>query len=126
METCTIADIGIDIGGTDAPPLIAATNEYLATFARPMKTDGDGFLLGRLECLHCGATLDGAMGSFQWGLASGEGQCSRCGWPARAHHCPRDANGETIFTGPVEFILQYHPDHVTTNDPEVAAETTQK
>lgn len=38
-------------------------------------------------CPCCLAKLGGFLtGSFQWGLAYGEGSCSACGWPVTAYH----------------------------------------
>jgi len=49
-------------------------------------------------------------GKFRWGMVHGEGNCTECGWPARAYH--RDV-------GPIEFvqmILQYHPDELSVRE----------
>lgn len=37
-------------------------------------------------CVECGARLGGLLGSFSWGIAYGEGFCSRCGFPYRLYH----------------------------------------
>ena len=113
-EVCTSADVGIEITGSDAQPMAAAINKYLSIFAKPVKRDGGGnMMLGDYECLKCGKPLGGALGSFQWGLAHGEGNCSGCGWPCRVYHRPKDSDGE-IFNRALEVILQYHPSNVTT------------
>lgn len=114
VEVCTMVDIGMEIKGKDAPPIIAAINRYLEAFAKPIRKEGGGFLVGGLECLSCGRALNGALGTFEWGIASGEGTCSNCNWPARAHHRPKDEDGDMIFDRALEIILQYHPNHVTT------------
>ncbi len=116
IDVCTISDLGIEITGEDAQPLIDAINSYLEIFAKPVKSErGSSFLLGGRKCLKCDALLDGVMGSFQWGMANGEGTCSNCGWPARAYHNPKDDEGN-IFNRPLERILQYHPSSVTTKE----------
>jgi hypothetical protein len=67
------------------------------------------------KCIKCGGvqgTEPGIMGAlkpglFRYGIQHGEGQCVKCGWPARALH---------YNVGPLktlELILQYHPDVVT-------------
>lgn len=112
-EPCTTADIGLEITGDGAEPILAAIDEYLSAFAKPIvRDDGGGFLLGKYQCLQCGEPLDGALGTFQWGMVNGEGTCDRCGWPARAHHYPKDADG-AIFDRPLVFILQYRPASIT-------------
>ena len=117
VDVCTTADIGIEIIGSGAPPMIDAIDEYLSIFSKPVKRDDGNFLMGRIECLKCGKALDGPMGSFQWGIANGEGNCSGCGWPCRAHHSPKDSDGE-IFDKALVLILQYHPSRVMTPDGE--------
>lgn len=111
VDVCTMESIGMEITGEDAPPVVASINEYLSVFAAPQKGENGNFLRGSLTCLRCEESLDGALGTFQWGLAHGEGACSKCGWPARAYHSPQH-EGESLFSSPIQFILQYHPDHV--------------
>lgn len=106
MTCCTIEDIGIEITGTDAPPIIAAINEYLSIFEKPALREKEGKFSGRTNCCGCGQPLDGFMGTFTWGIAHGEGACSKCGWPARAYHEPKDSDGN-IFDRPFQMILQY-------------------
>lgn len=116
LPICSMEDIGLEITGPDAAPYIAAMEEYLSVFAQPVGCDGRNgdteWLVGTCLCLKCLRGLDGAMGTFEWGLASGEGKCGECGWPCRAHHNPR-LNGEAVFNRPLEKVLQYHPNHVT-------------
>ena len=115
-EVCTIDDLGIELTGEDAPPLIETLNEYFSLFAKPVRQDKPGdMLFGNLNCFKCGEALNGMLGTFQWGMRSGEGTCSKCGWPCRAHHLPKDDDG-AIFDRCLEIILQYHPDHVETKD----------
>lgn len=115
VAVCTIKDIGLEVTGKDAQPLIDSLNDYFATFAKPVKRESGTQMLGHNECLKCGTPLDGMVGSFTWDICHGEGKCSNCGWPARAYHDPKNDEG-SIFTRPFECILQYHPDHVTTKD----------
>ena len=114
IEVCTVSDIGLTITGADAPPLVAALNKYLEQFAKPIRHDEkkSNFLVGDLECLNCGRVLNGALGTFQWGLCHGEGTCSNCGWPCRLYHSPKDDEG-AIFEGTLERMLQYHPNCVS-------------
>jgi len=103
---CTLESIGMDITGEGASPIIKAMEDYLTPFAAA--PDG--------KCLKCDATIAGLFGSFTWGLQSGEGTCSRCGWPARGHHYPKLPDGTNVFSTCVEMVFQYHPDHVTSKD----------
>lgn len=83
-------------------------DSYTEKFAQPMKGQ---------KCLKCGESLRGLFGTFQWGLCSGEGTCSSCGWPARAHHNIKTKDGEEL-TGFFECLFQYHPDFVEEKDSE--------
>lgn len=114
IQHCTIGDIGMEITGEDAQPVIDAINDYLQVFAQPQTRDEGNSLLGYNKCLNCGTVLDGAMGSFTWGIQHGEGICRDCGWPCRAYHVPKDESGEQIFNRRLEIVLQYHPDNVST------------
>ncbi len=109
-RVCTAADIGLELTGPDAAPYIAAMNKYLAKFANPITRDHgeENWVTGTCLCLNCMCALDGVLGTFQWGLASGEGKCVECGWPCRAHHYPK-IDGENIFDGVLQMILQYRP-----------------
>ena len=112
-KVCTIDDIGMSITGEDSQPIVEAINEYLSIFAKPVKREGGGnCVMGSYECLNCGEPLGGLLGTFQWGLCHGEGTCT-CGWPCRAYHRPKDNEGEELFNGPIQLILQYHPSGVT-------------
>jgi hypothetical protein len=119
VEFCTIDDLGIEITGDGAEPIIATLNEYFRDFAKPIKRDGGGNIIsGATNCLKCKSALEGMFGSFRWGLTHGEGECSQCGWPCRAYHRPKDEEGE-IFNSVLPKILQYHPSVVTTkHEPE--------
>lgn len=117
VKHCTIDDLGIAITGEDAKPLVDAINEYCNKFA---STGG--------TCPKCNAKLGGLLGSFAWGLCHGEGVCTgglkgSCGWPCRAYHRPKDADGKEIFNGPVCAILAYHPEFVTQESSESEKES---
>ena len=75
-------------------PNRAALDEHLKKFVVPDKDR---------KCIRCGAYDYG----FSWGITHGEGNCTRCGWPARAYHYASKEENCTINT-----ILQYHPDEV--------------
>ncbi len=110
---CTLSDVGMAITGEDATPIIDAVNDYLTCFAVPVRREGKtNMLTGWTLCLNCGEQLDGALGRFRWGIASGEGECAECGWPCRAHHRPT-LDGNQVFDRPLELMLQYHPSQVT-------------
>lgn len=112
-DRCTHSDVGIEITGADADKLLGPLDEYLAIFAKPVRDANrrGNLLFGGIKCLQCDSSLNGALGTFEWGFVSGEGTCGKCGWPGRAHHRPKDEEGE-IFEGTLEFVLQYHPDQV--------------
>lgn len=113
ISFCDIEAIGMSIRGEDAKPLVDALNAYLSAFAAPPRRKGGGnFLQGELCCPNCGKSLCGAFGTFTWGIAFGEGECSNCGWPCRGIHNPKDADGIPIFNRPLEIVLPYHPSYV--------------
>jgi hypothetical protein len=92
---------------------LGSINSYLSAFAAPIENENGNFLNGRLVCLSCGTRLSGALGSFIWGCAHGEGSCCQCGWPARAYHNPKDDDGLPVFNRGLEIILQYHPNSLS-------------
>jgi len=67
-------------------------NDYLEKFLPPSS-----------ECYMCGDPLRGLLGSFEMGIAHGEGQCSSCGYPGRIYH---KVDGLGTFGN---YVLQYHP-----------------
>jgi hypothetical protein len=97
-----------------------ALDRYFEAFAQPAMVERDGKnILGNQPCLKCDEPLaDGIMsllrgkGGFEWGLVHGEGHCRECGWPARAYHFIKDAEGGDLVTLR-NVILQYHPDFVS-------------
>jgi hypothetical protein len=118
---CEAADV-FNVSNADDPEavkLIAASNEYLRQFAAPIKDDG------RTVCFHCGSRMDammhalGAGAAYVWGMAHGEAKCSKCGWPARGMHYPKDADGKDLWTAR-NLFLAYHPDQVTSAAEEAA------
>ena len=90
-----------DDADAEADAELARWDDYLAGFA---KLEG-----GR--CLCCGDRLGGSIleramgtvGGVEWGLAYGEGHCSRCGYPMRVHHRVEGLGRIT------NLILPYHP-----------------
>lgn len=111
IEHCTITDTGLNLEGEDATRISDAINEYLSAFAKPSLKEKGNTFTGTANCLKCGTTLNGALGSFTWGIAHGEGNCGNCGWPCRAYHNPQ-IDGENIFSSLLPILLQYHPDYV--------------
>jgi hypothetical protein len=91
------------ISGRDQEEATPILDEYFNQF-----TDS-------LACPGCGAQLasesllDSAIGAatFTWGLAHGEGFCSKCGYPARGHHNIPKIGRLT------NLVLAYHPDTLT-------------
>ena len=77
--------------GVDVPVLIQQADKYLKHFcAEPI-------------CPACDRKLGGIFGTFRWGMATGEGSCSACGYPCRAIH---DIKAVGILTN---MALAYHP-----------------
>lgn len=83
-----------------ADETIAAINVYLANFTINEKK----------TCPGCDRALGGFLGSFTWGICWGEGNCTNCGWPCRAHHKTDDFSVGNL-------ILPYHPDFVAVREP---------
>lgn len=87
-----------NVTGELTPEDIQAMDAYFTRFVTP---DDAG------KCINCGLVQGGLvsalLGGFKWGLAHGEGYCSRCHYPARVIH---RAGPITRMT----MILQYHPD----------------
>jgi hypothetical protein len=112
MRATDVADIKEQ--GEEATKAMAILDDYLKIFVKP---DEHG------KCICCGARqgaknivdamLEGA--AFKWGLAHGEGFCSRCHYPARAYHFLKlDDSGEESR---LCIILQYHPDGLSFDHP---------
>ncbi len=94
--------------------VVAALDAYFAPFAEPVFREADKSK--EMQCIECDKPLTGLMsaffgGGFVWGIVHGEGHCSACRWPARAHHFIKDADGKEVATVH-NFVLQYHPDFV--------------
>lgn len=77
-----------------------------------------------IDCVGCGKLLAGGIvglflgQTFTWGIAHGEGYCRECGYPARAIH---------YDVGPIkrlEFIFQYHPEEIRSNEEETKGQET--
>ncbi len=90
----------------------AAMSAYFSRFV--MSPEGKG------GCINCelvqGGLISALLGGFRWGLAHGEGSCSRCGYPARAIHY------EVGIIRRLEAIFQYHPDELRTRAEREASE----
>lgn len=79
--------------------------EYLKDFVPP----GD--------CICCGSRLGAkdvmdsivSAPTFRWGLVHGEGECSKCGYPARAMHYIGKTETAPEIMVLRNYILQYHP-----------------
>lgn len=121
LPPATLEHIGLSLtpeaGDEDAAKQLATDiNEYLSAFVAPQRRDGEAcfatsFAFGDCECICCGASLNGMLGSFTYGFAWGEGYCSKCKWPCRALHVIK-SGGMEIFDKPLSQVLQYHPSQV--------------
>lgn len=102
------ADIAFGADGEPADKVaenMATLDGYLSHFVELGERDP---VWGSRLCICCGASLTGLLtGSFQWGLAHGEGSCCRCGYPARAIH---RIDGIGTLSN---LVLQYHPDELS-------------
>jgi len=104
LPRLTADDVFEGLEPEDHPSL----NEYLSSFAMPGQRGEGNIILGGITCISCDTVMDGACGSFEWGIAHGEGRCSHCGWPVRVYHFLKEE-------GPLEqfsLLLPYHPDVV--------------
>jgi len=94
----------VTIRGDDGEP-VKDLGRYLESFQPPRVTRNR-----QLACAGCGEALTGFLfGTFEWGLAHGEGRCCRCGWPVRMYHYLKGQNGIEVH---VEIPLCYHPDEL--------------
>jgi hypothetical protein len=91
----------------DCENAINKLDAYLSAFA----------LVPDHRCPGCNASLGGIFGTFRWGIANGEGECSQCGYPCRGLHRPKD--GMIKF---FEALLPYHPDGLTRVENVAASE----
>jgi hypothetical protein len=74
--------------------------DYVSHFLPPRATRR-----GEVMCAGCGDALTGLLfGTFEWGIANGEGRCSTCGYPTRMYH--------RLGGHCVALPLQYHPDEL--------------
>ncbi len=71
---------------------ITAAAEYFDTFTSPTG-----------KCPMCDSDYGGIFGTFTWGMAHGEGHCSNCKYPFRAHHDIKNVGRLT------NLLLPYHP-----------------
>lgn len=120
METkiATLENLGVVVDGEDAEWVAPIIDKYLSSFCIPKDTpEPDKAHIGGVSimgwpCVNCEKPLTGLFGHFQWGLAHGEGYCSKCGWPARGCHYITlkrdDQEGEFQLGGPGKpFVLQF-------------------
>lgn len=92
---CSVQSLGIKLSGEKKDWAEEKINEYLSDFVFSEK------------CLGCEHDMTGILGMFQWGIQHGEGNCSNCGYPARAYHrVPDVVNWQNM-------VLQYHPKTLT-------------
>ena len=105
--------VGIALSGGDKDMARGILDAYFASFVCPKFTECENGspASGSHLCVKCGERIDGIIGTFQWGLAHGEGQCCKCGYPMRGHHYIKDQDGED-FINLTLYILQYHPDEL--------------
>ena len=102
--------VGIELSGKDEVKGREIMDAYFSSFVSPAVTsDKNGSAAsGSNRCVKCNKRIDGIIGSFQWGLAHGEGHCCECGYPMRGHHYIKDQDGKD-FISLTLYILQYHP-----------------
>jgi hypothetical protein len=82
--------------GSPVPPeIVEGIRKYGLLFAAYQPT-----------CLGCGESLCGLLlGTFEWGIQTGEGHCRKCRYPYRVMH-------QIPELGYMEILLGYHPDHI--------------
>ena len=82
---------------------------HLSHYAAPKK-DAEGNNRPGQPCVACDATH-----SFTWGIAHGQGHCTRCGWPATLYHFIHDKDGNEVMA--IRGLLLWaHPDDITLRD----------
>lgn len=112
VATCEL--IGLHANDADGEALLVTANEYLGYFVAPADTKGEK----DIDCPGCGHALGGIFGAFQWGICNGEGECSNCGYPARAIHRIGEPSESGEYPITLErFILAYHPSALATPEP---------
>lgn len=109
IERCAPEDAGLVYQEPPPDSLREDIEAYFANFAKPECPDSEGAaFLACQPCINCGEPQMGMGGHFQWGLVHGEGSCTNCGWPGRAHHYVKDRDGKELFSLR-NVLLQYHP-----------------
>lgn len=120
LPRATCDTVGIELSGRDEGIGRRVFDKYFRIFVCPKSTAvEDQGILGSQRCISCDSRLDGLIGTFEWGLAHGEGTCVECGWPARGVHQIKDEDGED-FAVLRNSILQYHPTEVVKQEEEGA------
>jgi len=105
--------VGIDVSGKDEVEGRRIMDKYFRSFVCPKFTECENGspASGSHKCVACGERIDGIIGTFQWGLAHGEGHCCKCGYLMRGMHYIKDDQGEE-FMNLTRYILQWHPDEL--------------
>jgi len=95
---------------SESKPAMEAAEKYLHQFVKSDCCIGCSSQLGAKDI--CDLILKAP--TFVWGIEHGEGFCSKCGYPARAHH-------DIPNVGRIQnLILQYHPDELNSTEKEAA------
>ena len=115
LETCKASDVGVHIEGEGSEVIVDALDTYFSDFIKPIKEGVGNILSGNLVCWKCGSSLNGFLGTFRWGIQNGEGYCSKCEWPCRGLHRPKDSDGDEVFEQAIPAVLQYSPKYVTSD-----------
>ena len=119
LPVCDFEDLGLkfEVNGKVSDPSVENAikhykseirkriNEYLKTFVKPVVSLDKKGNFQFYRCISCDCVLSGLFGTFEWGIAHGEGYCSKCGYPARAFHKIDEPGWKMTFSN----ILQYHP-----------------
>lgn len=95
----------------------ATLTEYLTGFLAPVIGET------AVSCPCCGAhvygggVIDALLSTFTWGLAHGDGFCSRCKWPIRMYHFVKLEAGEKRMTFPLAYRCYEDEAHAVEIDP---------
>lgn len=116
LPHASASDLGVAVIGVEKVPLDTAEittqiNQYLHSFLPPKFDEASR----ELVCFLCGTILSGILGSFSWGLTTGEGFCGSCDYIARGLHIITVAGFKLTIPN---VILQYHPSVLTMHPDE--------
>ena len=110
IKACRPEDVFTQFEGN--PEYLAAIREYLSHFLRPAKKGEN------VACPACRRELGGLLGTFQWGIAHGEGNCGNCGWPVRMYHrIEKDGEELVHLTFPLAHRCYRDEGHTEEIDP---------